>query len=49
VSREQEFRDAIERVGARPKFGGPEYVNQKIKNGEEIGVPILKELGLYVE
>lgn len=49
VSREQEFRDALERVGARPKFGGPEYVNQKIKNGEEVGVPILKELGLYVE
>ena len=49
VSGEQGFKDAIQRVGARPKFGGPEYVNQKIKDGEEIGVPILKELGLYVE
>ena len=48
VLAEQKFRDAIERVGARPKFGGPEFVNQRIRNAEEIGTPILKELGLYV-
>ena len=34
--------------GEDPKFGGPEFVRQKIKDTEEIGVPILKELGLYV-
>ena len=31
--------------GEDPQYGGPEFVRQTIKNAEEIGVPILKELG----
>lgn len=34
--------------GEDPKFGGPDFVRETIKNTEEIGVPILKELGLLV-
>lgn len=35
--------------GEDPKFGGPEFVRQKIKDTEEIGIPLLKEIGLWVE
>jgi len=42
------FRKGIGALGEEPKFGGPEFLNGTIKDGEEICVPILKELGLYV-
>jgi len=35
--------------GEDPKFGGPEFVRLTIKNTEEIGIPILKEIGLWAE
>ena len=34
--------------GEDPQYGGPEFVRQTIRNAEEVGVPILKEIGLYV-
>lgn len=34
--------------GEDPRWGEPEFILQKIKDSEEIGVPILKELGLYI-
>lgn len=43
-----EFKKAIEKTGDEPRFGGPEFIMESIKKGEEIGVPMLKELGLYV-
>lgn len=48
VSENPEFRKGIERMGDEPRFGGPEFVKEAIKQAEEVGVPILKELGLYV-
>ena len=42
------FKKLPDMGGEDPKFGGPEFVRQKIKETEEIGVPILKEIGLYV-
>jgi tripartite-type tricarboxylate transporter receptor subunit TctC len=43
-----EFGKTIEKLGEEPKFGGPEFVKESIKKAEEVGVPVLKELGLYV-
>lgn len=43
-----EFKKGIEKLGEEPKFGGAEFINESIKKTEEVGVPILKELGLYV-
>jgi tripartite-type tricarboxylate transporter receptor subunit TctC len=48
VSEDPEFRKGIERMGDEPRFGGPEFVKEAIKQAEEVGVPILKELGLYI-
>jgi tripartite-type tricarboxylate transporter receptor subunit TctC len=33
--------------GEYPRWGGPDFVRQKIKDTEEVGIPILKEIGLY--
>jgi len=44
-----EFRKGIiEKVGDEPRFGGPEFMSEAIKRSEQVGVPWLKELGLYV-
>jgi tripartite-type tricarboxylate transporter receptor subunit TctC len=43
-----EFKKAVERTGDEPRFGGPEFITESIKKGGDIGVPMLKELGLYV-
>ena len=42
------FREGIERIGDEPMFGGPEFITESIREGGKIGVPILKELGIYV-
>jgi tripartite-type tricarboxylate transporter receptor subunit TctC len=49
VYEEPEFRKKFEELGNELRFEGPEFVKEAIKKGEEITVPILKELGLYVE
>jgi len=43
-----EFKKGIEKMGDEPRFEGPEFMKESIKRGEEIGVPLIKELGLYV-
>lgn len=48
VCEDQKFKKGIEELGEEPRFGGPEFVKEAIKRQEEVGVPILKELGLYV-
>ncbi|OGP61674.1 MAG: hypothetical protein A2169_00435 [Deltaproteobacteria bacterium RBG_13_47_9] len=42
-----EFKKLAENIGMEPLFGGPEFMSESIKKAEEVGVPILKELGLY--
>jgi tripartite-type tricarboxylate transporter receptor subunit TctC len=44
-----EFQKGLEKLGQEPRFGGPEFIREGIKRAEEAGIPILKELGLYVE
>ncbi len=48
VYEDPEFKKGIEKIGEEPRFGGPEFLMEAIKRGEEVGVPIIKELGLYV-
>ena len=48
ITEDPETRKGIERVGEAPRFGGPEFVREEIRKQEAVGIPILKELGLYV-
>lgn len=43
-----EFRKGIEMIGEESKWGGSGFLMDTIKKAEEVGVPIIKELGLYV-
>jgi tripartite-type tricarboxylate transporter receptor subunit TctC len=49
IYEDPEFKKGIERMGDEPRFGGPEFIKEAIKKGEESGVPLIKELGLYLE
>jgi tripartite-type tricarboxylate transporter receptor subunit TctC len=44
-----EFKKGVDTIGDEPRFGGPDFIRESIKKGQEAGIPILKELGLYVE
>jgi tripartite-type tricarboxylate transporter receptor subunit TctC len=45
-----QFKKGIEeKIGEELRYWGPEAIKESIKKAEEIGVPIIKELGLYVE
>lgn len=44
-----ELKKGIQNLGDEPRFEGPEFMKESIKKGEEVGIPIIKELGLYVE
>ena len=44
-----EFKKGIERLGEEPKFAGPEFMREAIREGEKNAIPILKEVGLFVE
>lgn len=43
-----EFKKQIEKIGEDPIFGDPELINERIKEIEEVCVPLLKEWGTYV-
>jgi tripartite-type tricarboxylate transporter receptor subunit TctC len=43
-----EFKKGLEALGEEPKFGGPDFMMEAIRNSESVAVPILKEFGLYV-
>lgn len=44
-----EFKKGIENFGEELRCWGPESIRESIKKAEEVGVPIIKELGLYIE
>ena len=48
IYEDPEFKKGIEKTGEEPVFGGPEFLKETIRRGQEVGVPVLKELGLYV-
>ncbi|HVN24478.1 MAG TPA: tripartite tricarboxylate transporter substrate binding protein [Syntrophorhabdales bacterium] len=41
------FKKLPDMGGEDPRWGGPDFVKQKVKDMEEAGIPVLKELGLY--
>ena len=43
------LKRGIEMIGEEPKWGGPDFIRESIKKQQEIGIPVLKEIGLYVE
>jgi tripartite-type tricarboxylate transporter receptor subunit TctC len=43
-----EFKKGMDNIGEEPRFGGPEFVKEQIKKMEDVGIPILKDLGMYV-
>jgi len=49
IYEDPDFQNGVKKIGEELRFGGPEYLKDTIKEGESIGVPILKELGLYLE
>ncbi len=49
VQEDPEFRKKFDNLGEQARFLGPEAIKEAIKNAERIGVPLIKELGLYVE
>lgn len=49
IYEDPEFQKGMKGIGEEVRFGGPEFLEDSIKEGEIIGVPILKELGLYLE
>jgi tripartite-type tricarboxylate transporter receptor subunit TctC len=48
IYEDPEFMKAVEQMGDAPKFGGPEFLKEQIRRVEQLGVPLLKECGLYV-
>lgn len=48
ICEDQAFTKGVERIGEVPRFAGPEFVKDSVKKAEEVGIPIIKELGLYV-
>lgn len=49
VCEDPEFKKRLDKLGEEPRFLGPELMKEAIKDAEKVGVPIIKELGLYVE
>ena len=43
------YKKGLENLGEWPRFETGEYINKYIKESEEVGVPLLKSIGLYVE
>ena len=42
------FQKGIQYLGEDLRYGGPEWTMDSIRKAEEISVPVLKEIGLYV-
>jgi tripartite-type tricarboxylate transporter receptor subunit TctC len=42
------FKKGIEQLGEEPDFAGPDLMRERIRKTEEVTIPILKEIGLYV-
>jgi tripartite-type tricarboxylate transporter receptor subunit TctC len=49
VVEDPECRKGMEKIGEDFRAEGPEGLKKIMKDAEEVSVPLLKELGLYVE
>ncbi len=48
IQKDPDLKKGIEKFGEKPMIQGPEFIRSEMKKQEEIGIPILKEIGLYV-
>ena len=48
IYEDPEYKEAMEKQGEELRWGGTEFIKETIKKQEEIGIPLLKELGLYI-
>lgn len=49
IYKDPEFIASIKKINVDPRWEEPDSINKSIKESEAIAVPILKELGLYVQ
>lgn len=49
IYEDPKFKKGLESFGEEPRYGGPEFMKQSIQNAKEMGIPLIKQLGLYVE
>jgi tripartite-type tricarboxylate transporter receptor subunit TctC len=49
IYKDAQFKKGVENFGEEMTFGGPEYLQKTIDDAEEVGVPLIKKLGLYIE
>jgi len=49
VGEDPEYKKGFEKIGEEFRAEGPEFIKEIIKSAEEVSVPLLKEMGLYVE
>jgi tripartite-type tricarboxylate transporter receptor subunit TctC len=47
VTEDPEFKKTVEKLGEELKLGGPDFIKEAIKGAEDVGIPIVKQLGLY--
>jgi tripartite-type tricarboxylate transporter receptor subunit TctC len=46
IYEDPKFQGGVKKIGEELRFGGPESLKKSINQAEEVGVPILKELGI---
>jgi tripartite-type tricarboxylate transporter receptor subunit TctC len=49
IYQDPQFKEKLINFGEEPLFGGPEFFNKSIQDAREVGIPLIKKLGLYVE
>lgn len=48
TNEDPEVKKGIERLGEEPRYGSPEFFRERIRDAAEVGIPVIKALGLYV-
>jgi len=49
IQKDPQFKKGLENFVEELKLGGPELFNKAVEDAREIGIPLVKELGLYIE
>ncbi len=49
IYEDPQFKKGLENFGEEVRFGGPEVFKKVIDDAVEVGIPLIKKLGLYIE
>jgi tripartite-type tricarboxylate transporter receptor subunit TctC len=49
IDEDPQFKKGLGNFAEDPRFGGPEYFKKTIEDAKEVGIPLIKKLGLYIE